>query len=271
MFASLEAISLYRLTSTSRNRPSASVIALSIMLRLIMDIAAPARQPVAANLVAHRAQAYSEECGGPGTVPAGSFESHLDQPALHVSEGDAGPQNFAASRFVVCRFVSVVTLILICLAVASARLIPCRAFEGLPADLIAGGEGHGTAEAVCQLAHVARPVMLFEPLDEFRSQAQSLARRAVQAQEMFRQFSNIFPPLAQRRQRQWNHVEPVKQIGAELALAHHVGQVAVRSRDDAHVDGNTARIAQTVELPLLQNPQQLGLQRERHLPNFVQQ
>src|SRR5208337_3694985 len=86
------AINLCRATFTSRKRLSTSVIGVSIMPGLIMDIAAPARQPIAANLVAHRAQADSQEFGSLGTVSSGGIERHLGELALHIFERYARPQ-----------------------------------------------------------------------------------------------------------------------------------------------------------------------------------
>src|SRR4029077_5865406 len=96
MLARFEVISLWRATSTSRNRPRASIIGLSIM-----DITAPARQTIAADLVAHRPQAYSQEFGGPRPVSARGFERHLHQLALHILERDPGPQPVIPTAFAI--------------------------------------------------------------------------------------------------------------------------------------------------------------------------
>src|SRR5579863_6080822 len=116
-----------------------------------MDITAPAGQPVAADFVAHRAQADSQKRRGAGTVSSRRFQSHLDQPPLHVPQRDSGPQTIVA------------------LWLHRARAALSRQTFKAPtvtitvtANLRTGGQRHGAAQAVGQLAHVARPTVDFE-------------------------------------------------------------------------------------------------------------
>ena len=81
---------------------------------------------------------------------------------------------------------------------------------------------------------------------------------------------NIFGPLAQRRDADGKHVEPIVQIGAELLLAHHRFQIAIGRRDQPRIGAQRPRRAQPLELALLQNAQQLRLQLQRHLADLVQ-
>ena len=53
-----------------------------------MDITAPAGQAIAANLVAHGAQADAQQFGGARAVAARGLEGHLDQLAFHLSQRD---------------------------------------------------------------------------------------------------------------------------------------------------------------------------------------
>src|SRR5258708_27828531 len=91
MLARFDVISLWRATSTSRKRLSASIIGLSIM-----DIAAPAWEAVIANLVAHRPQADSQKLCGPRAVSARGFQRHFHHLALHVFERNPRPQTVIA-------------------------------------------------------------------------------------------------------------------------------------------------------------------------------
>src|ERR1700679_1926405 len=130
MFATFAVISLCRATSTSRKRLSASIIGVSIMPGLIMDITAPARQPVAANLIAHSAQTHSQKRGGAGAVAAGCVQRHLEQLALHVFKRHSGPQMIVPVR------IAAVML------GPNLSLIPSRARQTLRSNLCARSQSH---------------------------------------------------------------------------------------------------------------------------------
>ena len=89
-------------------------------------------------------------------------------------------------------------------------------------------------------------------------------------QKVVGQQRDVFAPLCQGGQQQRDDVEPVVQVFAELACGHGGFQIAVRGRDDAHVDLYGLARAHGPNGPLLQHPQQLHLQRGRHVANLVQ-
>ena len=68
-----------------------------------------------------------------------------------------------------------------------------------------------------------------------------------------------------------NDVQPVEQIFAERALGHHLLQIAVGGGNDAHVDLGRVRVADALELALLQHAQQLHLHARAHRPDFVEE
>ena len=82
---------------------------------------------------------------------------------------------------------------------------------------------------------------------------------------------DVFLALAQRRQLHGDDVQPVEQVFAELPVGHHARQVAVGRGDDAHVDLGRVRVADALELALLQHAQQLHLQRRAHRPDLVEE
>ena len=82
---------------------------------------------------------------------------------------------------------------------------------------------------------------------------------------------DVVRPLAQGRQLQRQHVEPVQQVLAERALGHGPLQVAVAGRDQADVDRDRACAADAVDLALLDRAQELGLQARLHLADLVQE
>ncbi len=82
---------------------------------------------------------------------------------------------------------------------------------------------------------------------------------AVLGEEVIHQRRDIFLAIAQRRQRQIDHVQPVVQILAELAFFHQPLQIGVGGGDDAHVHLDGFGRPQRHELALLNHAQQLGL------------
>ena len=76
--------------------------------------------------------------------------------------------------------------------------------------------------------------------------------------------------IPQRRQCQREGIEPVVQVLAELARVHHLQQWLMGCRYHAHIDRDGRDGPQAGDAPLLQYAQQAGLQRERHVADFVQ-
>ena len=88
--------------------------------------------------------------------------------------------------------------------------------------------------------------------------------------EVADQQRNIFAPLTQRRHGDGEDIQPVKEVAAKLAFRDHLCQVAIGRRDHADVDTDGARAAQPFEFLFLQNAQQLGLEFEGDVPDFIQ-
>ena len=90
-------------------------------------------------------------------------------------------------------------------------------------------------------------------------------------QQMSGQRQDVVAAFAQRRQRQRKYVEAVVEVFAEAAGGHFIAQQAVGGGDDAHVERHRRAAAEALDFALLQHAQQLGLQRQRHLGDFVEQ
>ena len=88
---------------------------------------------------------------------------------------------------------------------------------------------------------------------------------------MARQNRNVVLTIAQRRNRDRKHRQPEVQILAELLRRHARPQLLVGRGDDAHVDVQRLRAADALEPPLLERAQNLGLQRERQVADFVEE
>ena len=66
-------------------------------------------------------------------------------------------------------------------------------------------------------------------------------------------------------------VEPVVEVGPEGAALARGDEVAVGRGDDAHVDLERLAAADALDLALLQDAQELGLHRQRHVADLVEE
>ena len=82
---------------------------------------------------------------------------------------------------------------------------------------------------------------------------------------------NLLAAIAQRRNQNADHREPVVQIFAEFALGHALFEVGIGRGDHADVDALRARFADRHDLALLEKPQQLRLHVERQVADFVEE
>jgi hypothetical protein len=89
--------------------------------------------------------------------------------------------------------------------------------------------------------------------------------------EVVDQDRHVVLALAQRREVDRQHVQPVHQVLAELAFRDDLGEVLVRGREDAHVDVHRLAAADRPELALLQEAQQLLLHVGAHVPDLVEE
>src|SRR5438093_10265043 len=134
-------------------------------------------------------------------------------------------------------------------------------------------DNHRALEDVSQLAHVPRPRVAREDLQDVRREA---AHRAPEllvegGDEVAGERLDVVRPAAQRRQVDGAHVQAVIQVVAERALPYHVGEVAVGRGDDPDVDADRVGGADTLDLAVLEHAQQLHLHPERQLADLVEE
>src|SRR5689334_19157010 len=89
--------------------------------------------------------------------------------------------------------------------------------------------------------------------------------------EVANQQRDVVSPVAQGRDGDGKDVEPIVQVRAELARLDHGAQVTVGGGDQARIRADRPRAAETLELPLLQDAQQLRLQLERDFAHLVEE
>src|SRR6266704_2122009 len=87
---------------------------------------------------------------------------------------------------------------------------------------------------------------------------------------MLSQRRYVFTPIAQRRQMNFDGVQPEHQILSESALGYVGIQVGIRSRKQTHVNLPRLRRSHPLKLSGLQDSQEFWLQIERHISDFVE-
>jgi hypothetical protein len=77
-------------------------------------------------------------------------------------------------------------------------------------------------------------------------------------QKIICQCWNVLFALTQRRQRQGDDIQSVKEIGAESSGVNRSFEIAIGGGDDAQVGGDLGGAADPFELAFLQDAQELG-------------
>ena len=131
----------------------------------------------------------------------------------------------------------------------------------------------GTFDHSAQLAYVAGPVVRQQPAYDARRNPLHRFGVAlgVLRQEVVDELRNVLAPLAKRGYYDRKRRQAVVQILAEFARSHRRLQIPVGGRDHLQVHRDRGRAADPLQLALLQDPQQLGLQCRRHVGDLVQQ
>ncbi len=84
------------------------------------------------------------------------------------------------------------------------------------------------------------------------------------------QRGDVFDALAQCWQWDREHIQAVVEVFAKLLVRHRFQQVLVGGGDHPHVHLALTRVADRLDHPFLQGAQDLGLQRQGHIPHFVE-
>src|SRR6185436_5045950 len=91
-------------------------------------------------------------------------------------------------------------------------------------------------------------------------------------EEVTDQFRDVRPALAQRWDRDLDHVQPVVEVLTESALRDHLAKVAIGCADDAHVDVARSTVgSDTLDLAGLEEAQQQALHTQGHLAYLIEE
>ena len=134
-------------------------------------------------------------------------------------------------------------------------------------------QDHHPLDHVLELADVAGPLVGLKELLELlrRDAPRPVVPARVAVDEELREVRDLVAPLAQRRHGDLDDLEPVVEILAELAPQHHLLEIAVGRRDHPDVDVDVLVAAELGELRVLEDVEQLGLQRRFHLADLVEE
>src|SRR5437879_6139330 len=81
---------------------------------------------------------------------------------------------------------------------------------------------------------------------------------------------NVLTSLSERRHRHMEHVQPIKEVLAEASELDFLLQIPIACSNHTDVYLDSPCSADSLELTLLKNTQQLGLQRQSKFSNLVQ-
>jgi hypothetical protein len=86
---------------------------------------------------------------------------------------------------------------------------------------------------------------------------------------MFHQGSNVFAAIPQGRQRYRKYIQAVVQVAAKFLTVHHSLEIPVRRGDETYVYAMGATTSETFEFLFLQDTEELRLQCEWHIADFI--
>jgi hypothetical protein len=135
------------------------------------------------------------------------------------------------------------------------------------------GQRAGALQHVAQLAHVAGPVVARQQRDgggvDFAHRRSGAGGQFLE--QVLRQLVQIRQALAQRRQPDRKHAQAAVQIRSETPMGDQLLEVDGAGGDQPQVDLDEAVRSQRLDLLVLQHAQQLRLQRQRQIADFVQE
>ena len=139
------------------------------------------------------------------------------------------------------------------------------------AKLIAFGQDDGAEITVFELPDIAGPVVRKQCHAQHETRGWACLPRREAREEVPRQPGNVLAPLAQRRQRDPEHVQPVmRQVLAEPARLDVGDQVPVASPRSSGRRPCRASRADRLDFTVLQRAQQLDLRRQRQFADLIE-
>ena len=132
---------------------------------------------------------------------------------------------------------------------------------------------HGAVHHRRHFADVARPLVLRQPLHVIVGDRHGAKTEPVRGPlgEVLGKRADVAGTIAKRRNDDRKHREAIVEILAKGLLLDHAGQIAMRGRDDSHVDADRALSADAHHLGVLDDAQQTHLRGRSELADFVEE
>ena len=144
--------------------------------------------------------------------------------------------------------------------------------EVLDLDRLARAERDRVFQRVLELADVSGPGAGLQHVQRVGRETQRPARAAADVrEEVLGDEGDVLRPLAQRRKVDRDDAQAVVEVLAEAPRPDHLQEILVRRGDDPRVHHARRALADALELPLLQDAQELHLQVQRHVADLVEE
>jgi hypothetical protein len=120
-------------------------------------------------------------------------------------------------------------------------------------ERVAARQDHGTLNEILQFTNIPRPVPCRQPLDYRRRNCIDLLLHLLRKllHKIAHQKRDILLAVSQRRNSDWKYIQAIVQIAPKFSICNHLFEIAVRSRDQAHVHLARVGAAKTLKLTLL--------------------
>src|SRR5258708_1568594 len=143
----------------------------------------------------------------------------------------------------------------------------------LRADQPALAQNRGPLERVAQFPNVPRPVVLEQRLSRRSCQAgrRTSERLRDLLEERVAQQHDVARALSKWYQTDVEHLQPVEEVFAKVATLDRLAQAAVGRRNDPAVGLQQPCPAKPLKFSLLKHAQELGLRRQAHLADLVEE
>src|SRR6266849_5818646 len=137
----------------------------------------------------------------------------------------------------------------------------------------ARSEDNASLDEILELANVPRPLIRDKSRHRFRRNMFNLLIHpsGINLDKMCDQRRNVFATRPQWWQRNREHIQTVVEVAAKFVALHHLHQISIGRRYQANVHLVSSSAAQALELLLLQDTQQFGLQSRRNISHLVQE
>ena len=149
----------------------------------------------------------------------------------------------------------------------------CGKREVLDSIAVAIGHDDSAFGGMPQRANVAGPVVPDQGLAAHRGQLplRLIILARIELEIVIEEERDVFPPLAQRRKLDLDRVEAEQQVLPEALCVRQLIDRNVGGSDNPNVDGDRLVRTDRDDLPLLERSEQLGLQMQRQVADFVEE